>query len=197
MTKKMSGGLSDLGYEMDAYAPIADLAEDYEFFGLDQFISMEMMQSAGLALASGAGGILAVMNIMDRVEYFADKPKARALAEMAIAIVGGRALWEVNRDAAMGFAGGVGGYSLASLINQYIAEMQANSAGNGTDNGTTTEGLAYTEVQRTPSYRKLDRVSVPAGWGGGRAPANMAADLVTRANYSQTDGIGDVSGWLS
>lgn len=193
----IKNGLSDLGYSMDAYAPIDDLAEDYEFFGLDQFISMEMLQSAGLALASGAGGILAVMNIMDRIDYFADKPKARALAEMAIAVLGGRALWEVNRDAAMGFAGGVGGYSLASLVNQYIAEYQSS----GTAPTTTQDGLAYTEVQRVPGYRKLDRVSVPRNWGGGRAPRGMEGTVVTRGNYSQTDGLAeladDVGSWVS
>lgn len=194
--EKNLNGLSDLGagYSMDAYAPIEDLAEDYEFFGLDQFITKDQLQSTGLALAAGAGGILAVMNVMDRIDYFADKPKGRALAEMLIAAVGGRMLWEVNRDAAMGFAGGVGGYSLASLINQYIAEMQAE---NGAENGT--EGLAYTEVQQVPRYMKRGRVSVPANWGGGRAPRGMAADVVTRANYQQVHGLDeaeDIGSWI-
>ncbi|HMO94950.1 MAG TPA: hypothetical protein PKD27_02450 [Tepidiformaceae bacterium] len=196
--KTMKNGLSDLGRgytdEMDGVS-IDDLAEDYEFFGLDNFVTPEMLQSHLIAAAAGAGGILAVMNIMDRIDYFADKPKAKMLTEALVGLVGGRALWEVNRDAAMGFVGGVTGYSLASLINQYIAEMQTTAPAPD----TTADGLAYTEVHRVPAYRKLDRVSVPANWGGGRAPANMGADIVTRANYSQTHGFAeseDVASWL-
>jgi len=197
MKSNQLNGLDDLGRgdEMDGYASINDLAEDYEFFGLDNFVTPEMLQSHLIAAAAGAGGILAVLNIFDRIDYFADKPKAKMLAEAVVGLVGGRALWEVNRDAAMGFVGGVTGYSLASLVNQYIAEMQTSSDSNG------TEGLAYTEVHRVPAYRKLDRVSVPANWGGGRAPSNMAADIVTRANYQQTHGFADagedVGNWIS
>jgi hypothetical protein len=192
MTEEMNG-LAALGdSHMDAYAPIEDLAEDYEFFGLDAFITPEMMKTGLIAGASGAGGILAVMNIFDRIEYFADKPKGRALAEAVTGLVGGYALWKVNRDAAMGFAGGVSGYALAGLINQYVAEMQTEE--------TPTEGLAYTEVQQVPGYRKLDRTSVPAGWGQGRAPmAGLGRDIVTRANYEQIHGLeaGDVGAWVT
>lgn len=189
-------GLSDvgLGSEMDAYAPIEDLAEDYEFFGLDQFVDPEMLKSAAIATAAGAGGILAVMNIFDRIEYFDDKPKGRALAESLVGILGGYGLYRVNRDAAMGFIGGVTGYSLAGLLNQYIAEMQAEVPAE-----SGTEGLAYTEVARTPGYLKRGRVSVPAGWRGGRAPVNgLDRDLVTRANYQQVHGLedNDVGNWI-
>lgn len=185
-------GLGDLGagYEMD-YAGIHDLAEDYDFYGLDAFVTPEMLKSHGIAAAAGGGGILAVMNVFDRVEYFADKPKGRALAEGLAGIVGGRLLWQVNRDAAMGFVGGVTGYALANLVNQYIAEMDAN--GNG--NGTSTDGLSYTEVRNVPSYSRRNKVSVPARWDNGHAP--LARDMVTRANYMQVDGLDEqLSSWI-
>ncbi len=195
-------GLSDLGSAMDAYAPIEDLAEDYEFFGLGQFITPEMLQSHLTAAAAGAGGILAVTNLMDRIDYFADKPNGKLLTEGLVGILGGRLLWQVNRDAAMGFVGGVTGMALANLVQGYINDMQAETAanGNGNGNGNGTEGLAYTEVHDVPSYRKLDRVSVPAGWGHGRAPmSGLGRDIVTRANYMQVDGLegeSDIGGWI-
>lgn len=184
-------GLGDLGagYDMEGYAPIGALAEDYEFFGLDAFVDPEMLKSHLIAGAAGAGGILAVMNIFDRIDYFADKPKGRALAEFVTGIVGGRLLWQVNRDAAMGFVGGVSGAALAGLINQYIAEMPSQG----------TEGLAYTEVQQVPAYMKAGRVSVPAGWRGNQAPmSGLGRDMVTRANYFQVDGLEDegISSWI-
>ena len=116
-------------------------------------------------------------------------------------VLGGRLLWDMNRDAASGLVGGIAGGSLAELINGYIAEMQAN----GTGNGTTTEGMGYTEVKQVPAYMKRGRVSVPAQWGHGRAPAGrqmsgLGRDMVTRADYLQVDGLEDsdnLGGWIS
>ena len=58
-------GLDDLGHAMDAYAPIDALAEDYDFYGLDAFISPEMIKSSLTSAAAGAGGILVIKNVMD------------------------------------------------------------------------------------------------------------------------------------
>lgn len=197
-------GLEDLGegYEMDAYAPIDGLAEDYEFFGLGQGVmNMENFQKMGIAAVAGGGGLLAVQNIMDRIVYLQDKPWMRIAAELLIAGVGGGALYQVNPAAGVGFAGGVGGFAVYETAITLMAQMGAeNGNGNGNDAPEPgTEGMGYTEVHDVPSYRKLDRVSVPAGWEGGRAP--LGRDLVTRANYQQINGLegeaSDLSTWIS
>jgi len=187
-------GLGDLGagYEMDAYAPIDGLAEDYEFFGLGgmaDVLSMENLQRGGIALAAGAGGILITANVLDRIEYFADPAnmKLRYAAEAAVAIVGGGLLYAANPAAGIGWAGGVGGAALAHIIAGYIAEMDTGN-GNG---DTTTEGMGYTEVHNQPPYMRAGAVSVPRGWGHGRAP--LGRDLVTQANYRQIAGADELA----
>jgi hypothetical protein len=183
------------------YASIDDLAEDYEFFGMGELFTKEMLMEGGVATAAGAGGILITQNVLDRVEYFADKPGWRAAVELAIGLAGGRALYNYNRPAAYGLLGGVGGLALATLAQQGLARAQAymeeSTEAAPTEEGAPTaglrgargrRGLASAAVTTVPPYIDRYKVSVPSSFRGTRA---LAGERVTRADYFQTRGVGD------
>lgn len=104
---------------------------DYE--GLDQFMSREMIQEALLAATAGGGAILAASWGVKRLsEQFdlpsmIENPLARTAVTSAgvffLGLVGGRMLYEYNREAAMGVVGGLGALAMASVIDQAIAQF--------------------------------------------------------------------------
>lgn len=111
------------------------LGEDFgpDFFGLEGLVTKEQLMSHGLAAVGGAGGLLAVGSILNKIEWFNDKPNAKLGAAAVVGILGGRLLWfageqpgnpndSSTRDAAMGFVGAVTGTALAKLIANLIPE---------------------------------------------------------------------------
>jgi len=104
--------------DMD-FPPLEDLGQDFGplFFGLDQLITPEMMRAHVVSALAGGGGILVTANILERIDWLADKPKAKAGAAILLGILGGRLLWNQSRDAAMGLVGGVSGIGVAKLVS--------------------------------------------------------------------------------
>ncbi len=174
------------------YPSIDDLAEDYEFFGMGDFLTKDMAMEGGVALAASAGGILIAQNVMDRIEYFADKPAWRAAAELATALAGGRGLWNYNRAAAIGLLAGLGGLAAANLAQQglaYAQERMDEAAAPAPVEGLRGRGRLgeSTAVTPVPPYYDRYKTSVPRKFGPGSSPTG-----VSRANYFQTRGMGGV-----
>jgi hypothetical protein len=147
--KKVRKQMSGLGYylgesddeAMMEYPALESLGmpQDFgpDFFGLGQLVSREMLQVKAVAALAGAGGILAVSNALNMINYFADKPRWKAGAAIALGVLGGMGLYRVSEAAALGFVGGVAGQGVASLVGSF-ANIQSS--------------LGAVEVTNTPAY---------------------------------------------
>jgi hypothetical protein len=126
------------------FPPLEDLGQDFgpEFFELGQLITPEQMKASMVSALAGGGGILVTANVLERIDYFADKPRLKAAAAALLGVVGGRLLWSDadpgRQHMAMGFVGGVAGMGLAKLVS-------------GTFD--VDGGLSAVEVMRTPPYQ--------------------------------------------
>ncbi len=123
---------------------------DYDMMGLEMYdssydlgayLSPEMIKSHLMAGASGGVGILLVSTLLNKIDNPFMKTDAAGLptgtpdeqtsagmnwrrTKSAIAVVagvlGGRVMYDRNRDAAMGFVGGVAGLGFADLIASFV-----------------------------------------------------------------------------
>jgi len=197
---------------MEEMEGIGALAADYEFFGeAAPLMDMKVLKGHGIAALAGAGGALltdALFN-MDSVAAFFNgdgttanpaKPGYRALAQLLLGIAGARAIYHFEgpggHPAAYGFAGQVAGSAAAGgammLYHQYGPQP---AAGDGATHGLgyarrrPMHGLAgETEVVPVQPYYDRYKVSVPVG--AGSAVMGLSGEEVTRANYLQTNGLG-------
>lgn len=102
--------------------------DSMDFGDLDGFFDVAILKELGIAGASGtAAALLGTYAIqkMAAMDMFKDwKPldRSRVLSGVAIAagVLAGRGLYQYNRDAAMGVAGGLAGLGLASLIGTFF-----------------------------------------------------------------------------
>ena len=159
-----------MGSSLRDYDDLAGL----EFGEFDEIINMQMLQEMGLSGLAGAGAIIATTLGAQRVaklSIFANMTpvnRARALSAVAVAVGVGasRGLYNVNRDAAMGVAGGVIGLGLANLVGTFFtANPLGAPLGEMTDDdGTmladydysTINGLAEANVeQHDPAFSRL------------------------------------------
>lgn len=114
--------------KLDSYDDLSGL--EYSSFGdLDAIFDMEILKELGLAEVSGAAAILLTtlgaqkLASMPFMTTMAPQTRSRVMSGVAI-LVGtgvGRALYQYNRDAAMGVAGGVAGLGLANLIGSFFS----------------------------------------------------------------------------
>lgn len=99
-----------------------------EFAEFDELMNMEMAKEMGLAGVSGAASVLLAtygLQALAKVSWFATMtPQTRSQVMSGLAIVGGvvggRALYHYNRDAAMGVVGALGGLGLANLLGSFM-----------------------------------------------------------------------------
>lgn len=117
---------------------------DYDMMGLEMYdssydlgayLSPEMIKSHLMAGASGGVGILLVSTLLNKIDnpfakttHTAEEATSAAMnwrrAKSGLAVVagvlGGRVMYDRNRDAAMGFVGGVAGLGFADLIASFV-----------------------------------------------------------------------------
>jgi len=115
------------------------MPQDYgpDYFGLGEMFSREMLQQSAVATMAGAGGVLALSNVLSRIGYLADKPKAKAGAAILAGVVGGAVLARWSEAAAVGFVGAVSGQGLAALIGSLAG---------------ISSSLGAVEVTNVPAY---------------------------------------------
>lgn len=143
-------------HEME-FPPLEALREDFgpEFFGLNEWIpSMRDVQELGVGALAAAGGILVTANVIERIEFFADKPNGKAAAAIGIGLLGGFALSRVSPDAGKGLAAGVAGMGIAKLVAN-LAGVPGGLAGFGAAEVTPTPGYQYFSPTRG-AVRGLD-----------------------------------------
>lgn len=100
---------------------------------MEAFMSPRMLQEQLIAAGAGAGAILIGAWLMPRLPApdtmtEPNQHRMRAALATVAGMVGARALWDWNRDAAMAVLGGVSGLGLAQLIDSFF---EANLLGGG------------------------------------------------------------------
>ncbi len=98
--------------------------------------TVEMVQEGLMAAASGGGAILlatwAIKALSEQYDLstMVENPLVRASitsGTMFLAgLTGGRMLYDVNREAAMGVVGGLGGFAAANFIDALVSQMTGN-----------------------------------------------------------------------
>lgn len=105
---------------MKHYPPLESSDIEDMWNGLDQqIITRDQVMDMSIAALSGAGGIMLAGTVLPRIPGVAENPMAKAASAIALGIVGGRLMWDVNREAALGMAGGMSGVGIASLVGQF------------------------------------------------------------------------------
>lgn len=128
--------------QTDMEYPLAVLEDDLAGFG--QIVDREMVVSMLIGTGTSAGGILLSAAVWQRIEEAREKrateageefepmsPAVKGLSTAALGLVGGAALWRVNRDAAMGLASGMAGFGIASAIGGAVETNVALSQAPG------------------------------------------------------------------
>jgi len=162
--------------DMD-FPPLEDLGEDFgpDFFGLGQMVDPEMLRTAGVSLLASAGSQLLGANVLERIDWFADKPKAKAGTAVLAGLVLGRLLWNTSPDraAAIGALAGLGGMGVSRLIGD-VAEIP--------------HSLGAAEVTRTPMYEFF---SPTRGDVRGMPPRQLAQPIVEGDDPFAVNGLGE------
>lgn len=156
------------------FPPLEDLGQNFgpEFFGMGDMMDPEVIKAHAVAGLAGGGGILIVANIMERVAYFADKPKLKAGLTAVLGLIGGRLMWNDEEPGrqhmALGFTGGVMGIGLAKLASNMFEEQGVHGA------------LSAVEVSKTPPYQYFSATRGPVRQFFG-VPSNggLAQPIVT------------------
>jgi hypothetical protein len=87
--------------------------------GMDDIMSAEQLMDMGVATLAGAGGIMLSGTLLPRIPWVRDVAWRKSATAILLGLVSGRLLWNVNREAALGLAGGMSGVGLASLVSQW------------------------------------------------------------------------------
>lgn len=133
-------------------------------YDLGAYLTPEMVKEHLMAGLSGGAGILLVSTLLSKI----DKPEMiesnmtwrRVKDGIAIVagVLGGRMIYEKNRDAAMGFVGGVAGLGMADLIASFVntdgqpATVRTSLAG-GYLSGGDLASLEAAVSQAYPAWR--------------------------------------------
>jgi hypothetical protein len=110
---------------------------------------------AGLA---GGGGILVTSAVLQRLPFPADwqpstTSRVKNLLAVAVGVAGGRMLYDRNRDAAMGFMGGVGGLAIAQLLASFAPDTLSTSLSGGGLSSADLAALEAAVATNSPSWR--------------------------------------------
>lgn len=95
-------------------------------YDLGAYLSPEMVKAHLMAGFSGGVGIALVSTLLNEIEkpqmIESDMTWRRTKDVLAIVagVIGGRVMYDRNRDAAMGFVGGVAGLGIADLLASFV-----------------------------------------------------------------------------
>lgn len=110
---------------MRDYDDMSDIGSFNFGSDLGEMYSADMLKDSLIAAGAGAGALVLSAFLLPKLpapSMFTaqNQSRFRAGVGLLIAMGAGRAMWDVNRDAAMGIIGGVGGVALAQLIDSFL-----------------------------------------------------------------------------
>jgi hypothetical protein len=118
---------------------VSDMWEGVE--GLGEIITKQQAMDMGIATVAGAGGALLAAAVIPMIPWINETATKKSLSAVAVGLVGGRLLWNVNREVALGLAGGVAGLGFANLIGG-LTGIKTNLSGLGEDEGSDYDDLS-------------------------------------------------------
>lgn len=180
--------------------------------GMEQFLDVEMLKEAAIAGGMGGGAILltswGVQKAMTEIEFLSsiENPLAKAAVASGLAfaasIVGGRMMYEYNREGAMGIVGGVGGMAFANLIDAAIAQFTGKER-MGIGLGDADESLlaGYDDVDGMEALAALETTGVSTAPGAfqGLADPSVTPEALMGLDGTvvQQENLGDYAPYLS
>lgn len=108
---------------------------DYDMMGLEMYdssydlgawLDAETVKAHLMAGASGGVGILLVSTLLNKIQQPAmitdatNWRRTKDVLAVVAGVLGGRLMYDQNRDAAMGFVGGVAGLGFADLVASFV-----------------------------------------------------------------------------
>ncbi len=193
---------------------------DYDISGLGAFLDADAIKAGLMSSAVGGGGILLTTTALDKVwaqpaagsgSMFAPDAQggngtknfkmAKSAVTALIGILGGRALYEKNRDAAVAFTGAVGGLGIAELVASMVNDPASTT-------GPTVRTSNLSGHLSAADLRALEMaVSTPmaawrpsydmAGFGGPVTRTQMLSAPVTSATELGNSGMAAYMPYLS
>lgn len=180
--------------------------------GMEQFLNAEMIREALIAGSAGGSAMLVtawgVRQITENVELIAniEQPLLKSAVTSGMALIagllGGRAVYEYNREAAMGIVGGVGGMAMASFIDAAIAQFTGREK-MGISLGDADESLlaGYNDVAGMEALAALETTGVSTAPGAfqGFADSTVTPEALMGLDGTvvQQETLGDYAPYLS
>jgi hypothetical protein len=108
---------------MNHYPPLESSDIEGMWNGLgddfDQIVTQEQIMDLGIATLAGGGGVMLAGTVLPRIPWINEEPWRKAVAAIVLGMTSGRLLYDINKEAALGIAGGMSGVGLASLVGQF------------------------------------------------------------------------------
>jgi hypothetical protein len=131
------------------------------------FMSGSQLKEHLMAGGAGGIGILATSAVLQRVPFPADwqpstTSKVKNLLALGVGVIGGRMMYDRNREAALGFMGGVGGLAIAQLLQSFAPETLSTSLSGGGLSSADLAALESAVATNSPSWRAGAGMSAPS-----------------------------------
>lgn len=135
---------------------------------LGAFMSGEDVKESLMAVGAGAVGVLATGYVLgmlpaDMVADPVNNSRLKSTIALAVGVLGGRAIYNYNRDMGMAFVGAVGGNALAALIGSWAPETFPSTALAGGIADADLAALGATVATNSGAYQPpaLGRLGAP------------------------------------
>lgn len=193
---------------LDAYDDMMGLEfSDYSDF---EYINMEMIKEALIASSAGGGAILLATFGVKKIttalalETKVPDPLLRSglisAATFLVGVAGGRALYEYNREAAMGVVGGLGGMAVANFLDALISKLTGGARmlnALGEDDSLSSYG-AEDGMAALQALEATGVTSAPGAFHGFSDPSVTAEALMgLEAAVTQEETLGGYNAYMS
>lgn len=165
--------------------------EMYDDDGLSGWMDGDMLRNHLMAGLGGAGGILVTSALLSRLPAMSDdatkNSRIKNVLAVAIGVLGGRFIYDKNRDVAMGFVGGVAGLGLAQLLASFAPDTLSTSLSDGALSGADLAALEAAVASNSPSWQAGTVPSLPA-------TASFSGPVVREQTLAATDASAETLG---
>lgn len=134
--------------------------------GMGAYFSGQQLKEFLMTGGAGGVGILATSAVLQRIPFPADwqpstTSRVKNLLALGVGVLGGRMMYDRNREAALGFMGGVGGLAIAQLLQSFAPDTLSTSLSGGGLSSADLAALEAAVATNSPSWRAGEGLSAP------------------------------------